>query len=77
MLGNLGKIEKKERGRRFRRKEEEVYIKEVAVYAEASSATRLGPSPSLAVASWALGLNAARPAILAPMIAKKGKLSKI
>ena len=42
-------------------KEEEVYIKEVAVYAEVSSATRLGPSPSLAVAYWALGLHAARP----------------
>ena len=37
----------------------------------ATSAQRL--SPCLGDASWALGLNAARPAILAPMIAKKGK----
>ena len=44
------KRRREEEGLEEKKRKYTVYIKEVAVYAEVSSATRLGPSPSLAVA---------------------------
>ena len=54
-LENRGRTKRKEEQEEQEEKEEEVYIKEVAASAGGTSRSMLGPSPSLAVASWALG----------------------